>query len=144
MMEIMLQMLSPPQSQNLLYLRGRNLEEYRLIKLIFLNKIKVFQKELAKELKAKDGLERFLSLASGNLLNPRAYTPDLMEYSRELYEESKAKTTFLRMQLERYFNFFCIIFWVLGHLSKMCVHCFFYFSIWGDFFFVLILLEFLD
>uniref|UniRef100_A0A915M9N8 protein kinase C n=1 Tax=Meloidogyne javanica TaxID=6303 RepID=A0A915M9N8_MELJA len=59
------------------------------------------QKELAKELKAKDGLERFLSLASGNLLNPRAYTPDLMEYSRELYEESKAKTTFLRMQLER-------------------------------------------
>jgi hypothetical protein len=58
---------------------------------------------LAKELKAKDGLERFLSLASGNLLNPRAYTPDLMEYSRELYEESKAKTTFLRMQLERYY-----------------------------------------
>ncbi|KAF7635819.1 hypothetical protein Mgra_00004731 [Meloidogyne graminicola] len=57
--------------------------------------------ELAKELKAKDGLERFLSLASGNLLNPRAYTPDLMEYSRELYEESKAKATFLRMQLER-------------------------------------------
>ncbi|CAK5072760.1 unnamed protein product [Meloidogyne enterolobii] len=80
------------------------------------------QKELAKELKAKDGLERFLSLASGNLLNPRAYTPDLMEYSRELYEESKAKTTFLRMQLERYF---WLLFWFLGHLFKMWLHCFF-------------------
>ena len=59
------------------------------------------QKELAKELKVKDGLERFLSLASGNLLNPRAYTPELLENSREMYEESKAKTTYLRMQLER-------------------------------------------
>ncbi|KAI3413265.1 hypothetical protein GPALN_010763 [Globodera pallida] len=57
------------------------------------------QKELAKELKVKDGLERFLSLAS--VLNPKAYTPELLEHSREMYEESKAKSTYLRMQLER-------------------------------------------
>ncbi|KAL3070102.1 hypothetical protein niasHS_015529 [Heterodera schachtii] len=57
------------------------------------------QKELAKELKVKDGLERFLSMAS--VLNPKAYTPELLEHSREMYEESKAKSTYLRMQLER-------------------------------------------
>lgn len=57
------------------------------------------QKELSKELKVKEGFERFLALAS--TLNPRAYTPELLENSREMYEESKAKTTYLRMQLER-------------------------------------------
>lgn len=60
-----------------------------------------FQKELAKEFKVKEGLERFFSLSVGNHLNPRAYTSDLLESSRDMYEDNKARITLLRMQIDR-------------------------------------------
>uniref|UniRef100_A0A914C355 protein kinase C n=1 Tax=Acrobeloides nanus TaxID=290746 RepID=A0A914C355_9BILA len=59
------------------------------------------QKELAKELKVKEGFERFLALSSGNHLNPRAYTADLIESSKQMYEDNKAKIALLRMQIEK-------------------------------------------
>lgn len=60
-----------------------------------------FQKELAKEIKVKEGLDRFFSLSIGNHLNPRAYTSDFLESSRDMYEDNKARITLLRMQIER-------------------------------------------
>uniref|UniRef100_A0A915EPP4 REM-1 domain-containing protein n=1 Tax=Ditylenchus dipsaci TaxID=166011 RepID=A0A915EPP4_9BILA len=64
-------------------------------------KLVALQRELAKEMKVKEGLERFLSLSSGNHLNPRAYTAELLESSKEMYEDNKAKIALLRMQIER-------------------------------------------
>ncbi|KAI1718759.1 protein kinase domain-containing protein [Ditylenchus destructor] len=64
-------------------------------------KLLALQRELQKEMKVKEGFERFLSLSSGNYLNPKAYTAELLEGSRELYEDNKAKIALLRMQIER-------------------------------------------
>ncbi|KAH7720755.1 PKN protein [Aphelenchoides avenae] len=63
-------------------------------------KLLALQKELDKELKVKEGLDRFLSLSANNHLNPRAYS-EVVGKSREMLEDSKAKIALLRMQIER-------------------------------------------
>jgi hypothetical protein len=63
-------------------------------------KLLALQKELDKELKVKEGLERFLSLSPKNHLNPRAYSAELLNSSREMYEDCKAKIALLQMQIE--------------------------------------------
>jgi hypothetical protein len=55
------------------------------------------EKELQKELNVKEGFEKFFSCE----LNPRAYNHKLMEGTRQLYDDNKAKITYLKMQIDR-------------------------------------------
>ncbi|VDO36183.1 unnamed protein product [Haemonchus placei] len=55
---------------------------------------KYFQKDLAKEMKVKDGLEKFMS---SNTSASRRYLED----SRNMLDDSKAKIALLRMQIEK-------------------------------------------
>uniref|UniRef100_A0AC34FL25 REM-1 domain-containing protein n=1 Tax=Panagrolaimus sp. ES5 TaxID=591445 RepID=A0AC34FL25_9BILA len=55
------------------------------------------EKELQKELNVKEGFEKFFSCE----LNPRAYNHKLMESTRQLFEDNKAKITYLKMQIDR-------------------------------------------
>ena len=52
-------------------------------------------------MKVKEGFERFLALTTGNHLNPRAYTAELIESTKQMYEDNKAKIALLRMQIEK-------------------------------------------
>uniref|UniRef100_A0A183UZ47 REM-1 domain-containing protein n=1 Tax=Toxocara canis TaxID=6265 RepID=A0A183UZ47_TOXCA len=54
---------------------------------------KWFQKELGKELKVKEGLERYLNIGQTNR--------KLQEESRSMLDDSKAKIALLRMQIEK-------------------------------------------
>uniref|UniRef100_A0AC34Q3D6 Protein kinase C n=1 Tax=Panagrolaimus sp. JU765 TaxID=591449 RepID=A0AC34Q3D6_9BILA len=59
------------------------------------SRLGALQKELHKELNVKEGLERFFSC------DLRSYNSKLMESSKQLYEDNKAKISLLRMQIER-------------------------------------------
>uniref|UniRef100_F1KSX3 Serine/threonine-protein kinase N2 n=1 Tax=Ascaris suum TaxID=6253 RepID=F1KSX3_ASCSU len=56
-------------------------------------RIALLQKELGKELKVKEGLERYLNIGQTNR--------KLQEESRSMLDDSKAKIALLRMQIER-------------------------------------------
>lgn len=55
------------------------------------------QKELQKEIKVKEGLERFFN----SDLDPRVYNAKYLEQYKQMYEDTKAKITYLKMQIER-------------------------------------------
>ena len=61
------------------------------------SRVAALQKELQKELNVKEGLERFFKSDR----NPSAYNFKWQENSKQLYEDNKAKISFLRMQIER-------------------------------------------
>uniref|UniRef100_A0AC34GR91 Uncharacterized protein n=1 Tax=Panagrolaimus sp. ES5 TaxID=591445 RepID=A0AC34GR91_9BILA len=58
---------------------------------------RIFERELQKEVKVKEGFEKFFNCEP----KTRAYNHKLMEETHQLYEDNKAKITYLKMQIDR-------------------------------------------